>query len=92
MNKKSYISTILNRDWACPNCVPAFIPRAKNKARKVNEQDKEKNKLMLEYLRKIFKALYNIGFKMNINDFVSDDYIEMLIVKVDNVLELYDNG
>jgi hypothetical protein len=92
MNKKSYINKMLDRSWACASCVPVFIPRAKNKAKKVNKQDKDKNKVLLEYLRKIFTELYKIGFNMNMNVFVNDEYIDLLIEKVDNVLELYDNG
>jgi hypothetical protein len=91
MNKKSYINKMFDRSWACATCVPVFISRAKNKARKVNKLE-EKKKLLLEFLRKVFTELYNIGFNMNMNNFVSNDYIEMLVEKVDNVLELYDNG
>jgi hypothetical protein len=33
MNKKSYLQAIRNKTWACPTCVPAFVPRSKrNKA------------------------------------------------------------
>jgi hypothetical protein len=88
MSQNSYIETIKSRSWACPTCVPAFLPRAKNKAQIV----KRENKSMYDYIISIFTLLNKSCNIFDWDEMYFTDYVSMITDNDDNVEHQFDNG
>jgi hypothetical protein len=59
MNNKSYFQALRNRTWACPVCVPIYVPQIlKKKVASVSLHD---------FLTKLFSLLNKICSSLNVN-------------------------